>query len=372
MSEKYFMKTCCIAAFGEVMLRLCPSGKKRFMQTLPGTLEATFGGGEANVCASVAMLGGSSRYLTALPDNPVARAFAAQLRGMGCDVSKIHFDKIGRMGVYYAEHGSNMRGSNVVYDRDFSTISLLPPEAYDFSAMLSGVTHLHVTGITPALSSNAFSSTLAAVKFASENGISVSVDLNYRKKLWNWEAGTAKNLLAGRCMQEIVQYADIIIGNEEDAADVFGIHASDTSIDSGKLNISGYKAVAEALSDRFPKAKFVAVTLRESISADHNNWGGMLYDCSAKEAFFAPLNGSGDYAPYQIKDIVDRFGGGDSFCAGLLYALNSDTYSAPADAIRFAVAASALKHTIPGDYNFTALNEVETLMKGSASGRVQR
>ena len=354
------------------MLRLCPPGKKRFAQSFPGSVEATFGGGEANVCASIAMLGSNSRYLTALPDNPVARAFAAQLRGMGCDVSKIHFDKIGRMGVYYAEHGSNMRGSNVVYDRDYSTISLLAPEAYDFNAMLDGVTHLHVTGITPALSENAYLSTLAAVKFASEKGITVSVDLNYRKKLWNWEVGTAKNVLAGRCMAEIVRFADIIIGNEEDAADVFGIHAADTAIDAGKLNIAGYKEVAAALSARFPQAKFVAITLRESISADHNNWGGMLYDCAAGTASFAPLDGDGEYSPYQIRDIVDRFGGGDSFCAGLIYALNSGKYSAPADAIRFAVAASALKHTISGDYNYSSLNEVETLMKGSASGRVQR
>ena len=366
------MKNCCIAAFGEVMLRLCPPGKKRFAQALPGTLEATFGGGEANVCASIAMLGGNSRYLTALPDTPVSRAFAAQLRGMGCDVSRIHFDKVGRMGVYYAEHGSNMRGSNVIYDRDYSTISLLAPEAYDFAAMFDGVTHLHLTGITPALSENAYLSTLAAVKFAAGKGITVSVDLNFRKKLWNWEVGTSKNDLAGRCMNEIVQYADIIIGNEEDAADVFGIHAADTAIDAGKLNISGYSEVAGALSARFPKAKFVAITLRESFSADHNNWGGMLYDCAAKTANFAPLNSDGDYSPYQIKDIVDRFGGGDSFCAGLIYALNSEKYSAPADAIRFAVAASALKHTISGDYNYSSLSEVETLMKGSASGRVQR
>ncbi|MBQ4337516.1 MAG: sugar kinase [Lentisphaeria bacterium] len=366
------MKNCCIAAFGEVMLRLCPPGKKRFAQSFPGSIEATFGGGEANVCASIAMLGGTSRYLTSLPDNPVSRAFAAQLRGMGCDVSKIHYDKAGRMGVYYAEHGSNMRGSNVVYDRDGSTISLLPPEAYNFADMLDGATHLHVTGITPALSENAYLSTLEAVKFASRNGITVSVDLNYRKKLWNWEAGTAKNVLAGRCMAEIVQYADIIIGNEEDAADVFGIHAEDTAIDAGKLNIAGYKEVAAALAQRFPKAKFVAITLRESISADHNNWGGMLYDCTAKSAHFAPLNADEDYTPYQIKDIVDRFGGGDSFCAGLIFALNSEKYSAPADAIRFAVASSALKHTISGDYNYSTASEVETLMKGSASGRVQR
>ena len=365
------MKNCCIAAFGEVMLRLCPPGKKRFAQSFPGSIEATFGGGEANVCASIAMLGGNSRYLTALPDNPVARAFAAQLRGMGCDVSKINFSNVGRMGVYYAEHGSNMRGSNVVYDRDYSTISLLAPEAYDFGAMLAGVTHLHVTGITPALSENAYLSTLAAVEFASKNNITVSVDLNYRKKLWNWEAGTAKNVLAGRCMENIVKFADIIIGNEEDAADVFGIHAADTAIDAGKLNIAGYKEVAAALSARFPKAKFVAITLRESISADHNNWGGMLYDKANDAEFFAPL-ANGVYSPYEIRNIVDRFGGGDSFCAGLIFALNSDDMNDPATAIRYAVAASCLKHSISGDYNYSTKDEILNLMNGNASGRVKR
>ena len=366
------MKKPCIAAFGEVMLRLCPAGRKRFAQALPGTLEATFGGGEANVCASVAMLGGASRYLTALPDNPVSRAFAAQLRGLGCDVERIHYDKIGRMGVYFAEHGSNMRGSNVLYDRDNSTVALLPPEAYDFPAMLEGATHLHVTGITPSLSANACAATLAAVRCAAKTGLTVSVDLNYRKKLWNWEPGTAKNVLAGRCMNEIVAEADIIIGNEEDAADVFGIRASDTEIESGKLNIAGYRQVAAALKAKFPKAKFVAVTLRESVSADHNNWGGMLYDCASGTAHFAPLDAAGNYAPYPIRNIVDRFGGGDSFCAGLLYALHSEAYRDPALAIRFAVAASALKHTVSGDYNYTYLPEVEALMQGSASGRVRR
>ena len=366
------MKNFCVAGFGEVMLRLCPPGKMRFCQTLPGTLMATYGGGEANVCASVAMLGGQSRYLTALPDNPVARAFAAQLRGLGSDVSRIRYDKAGRMGVYYAEHGSNMRGSNVVYDREGSTISLLPPSAYDFDAMLDGVTNLHLTGITPSLTRNAFETTLAIARKAAEKGISVSVDLNYRKKLWNWEPGTAKNQLAGRCMAEIVPFADVIIGNEEDASDVFGISASDTSIESGKLNIAGYREVAAKLSAKFPRAKFVAITLRESISADHNNWGGMLYDCAAKQAHFAPLDAAGNYAPYEIRNIVDRFGGGDSFCAGLLYALNTEKFSAPATAIRFAVAASALKHTISGDYNCSSAAEVESLMNGSTSGRVKR
>ena len=363
-------KTIC--AFGEVMLRLAPMEKKRFFQVLPGALDATFGGGEANVCASLAMLGASSCYLTALPDNPISRCFAMQLRGIGCDVDKIKYTPSGRMGIYFAEHGSNMRGSAVIYDRDNSVISQLTPEDYDFPAMLADACHLHLTGITPSLSKNAYLSTLALAKTAADMGVTISIDLNYRKKLWNWEPGTPKNQLAGRCMGEIVRYADIIIGNEEDAADVFGIRAADTAVDQGKLNISGYESVAATLADRFPKAKFIATTLRESISANHNNWGGMLYDCAAKQSFYAPINSKGDYEPYCITDIVDRFGGGDSFCAGLLYALHSEKYAAPADAIRFAVSASALKHTINGDYNDSTLKEVEALMGGSASGRVQR
>jgi 2-dehydro-3-deoxygluconokinase len=366
------MKDFCIAGFGEVMLRLCPSGKKRFCQALRSSLEASFGGGEANVCVSIAMLGGKSRYLTALPDNPVARAFAAELAGIGSDVSAIKFVKGGRMGIYYAEHGSNMRGSNVIYDREGSVISQLGAADYDFRAMLETVTHLHLSGITPSLTKNAFEATLEIARQAAEMGITISIDLNYRKKLWNWEPGTAKNELAKRCMGQIVPLADIIIGNEDDASDVYGINAPDTAIDAGKLNISGYKLVASELSKRFPKAKYVAITLRESISADHNNWGGMLYDCAGNEAHFAPLDADGNYAPYEIKNIIDRFGGGDSFCAGLLFALNTPELSAPATAIKFAVAASALKHTINGDYNFTSRSEVENLMKGSASGRVQR
>jgi 2-dehydro-3-deoxygluconokinase len=265
-----------------------------------------------------------------------------------------------------------MRGSNVVYDREGSTISMLAPEDYDFEQMLEGVTHLHLSGITPSLTENAFKSTLAIAKKASEMNITISIDLNYRKKLWNWEPGTAKNELAKRCMSQIVPFADIIIGNEEDASDVFGINAEDTAIDKGELNIAGYEDVASKLSAKFPKARFVAITLRESISADHNNWGGMLYDCTAKKAHFAPLAADGTYTPYEIRNIVDRFGGGDSFCAGLIFALNSDEYSEPATAIRFAVASSALKHTISGDYNYTSCSEVVSLMKGSASGRVQR
>ncbi|MBO4633475.1 MAG: sugar kinase [Lentisphaeria bacterium] len=361
-----------IAGFGEVMLRLTPEGKTRLAQTLPGTLQATFGGGEANVCASLSMLGAKSRYLTALPENPIAAAFASEQRGFGTDVSRIHWTKNGRMGVYYAEHGAAQRGSNVVYDREHSSIAETKPEDYDFPFMLEGCGHLHITGITPALSENAFRSTLAIVECAEKLGIKISCDLNFRKKLWKWKPGTDQKTLAGECMQQIVSHADIIIGNEEDAADVFGIHAENTSIESGKLNISGYGDVARKLSSRFQKASYVAITLRESYSADHNNWGGMLYDCKAGKSFFAPLNPAGEYAPYEIRNIVDRFGGGDSFCAGLIFALRSQEYCKPSDAIAFAVAASCLKHSIHGDYNYSSQAEVVSLMKGNASGRVKR
>ncbi len=353
------------------MLRLAPAGKTRFLQALPGSLEATYGGGEANVCASLAMLGEESRYLSALPENPIAEAFAVQLRGLGVDVSKILYKK-GRMGVYYAEHGAAQRGSNVVYDREGSVISMTGPEEYDFKQRLDGCKHLHISGITPALSEQAFESTLEIVRTAESMGITISCDLNFRKKLWNWKTGTDKKTLARECMSRIVAFADIIIGNEEDAGDVFGIKAEGTSIDEGKLNTMGYQEVAAKLSEKFPKASFVAITLRESYSADHNNWGGMLYDCKTKKPFFGPVSPDGNYAPYEIRNIVDRFGGGDSFCAGLIYALNSKEYREPALAIRFAAAASCLKHSIQGDYNYTTLDEVLALMNGNASGRVKR
>ncbi len=238
--------------------------------------------------------------------------------------------------------------------------------------MLEGVGHLHLTGITPALSENAFASTLALAEKAAALGLTISCDLNFRKKLWTWRPGTAPRELAAECMGKLVPLVDWIICNEEDASDVFGIRAAATEIESGKLNVAGYLEVAEQLLARFPKASKVAITLRESISADHNNWGAMLYDRTAGRAFFAPLNAAGNYAPYEIRDIVDRFGGGDSFGAGLIHALYSKEYADPQSAIRFAAASSCLKHTIPGDYNYTSRAEVATLMNGSGSGRVAR
>lgn len=361
-----------IAAFGEIMLRLCPAGKKRFQQVLPGQLEATFGGGEANVCVSLAILGAETRYLTALPDNPVSQALLAQLRGLGVDTGMVLLTPGGRLGIYYAEHGAALRGSNVIYDRSHSVISQSGPEDYCFEAMLVGCSHLHLTGITPALSEKAYRATLGIAETAAHLGLTISCDLNYRKKLWKWHPELSANKLAAKCMAQIVKHADIIIGNEEDAADVFGIQAEGSAVAEGRLNCAGYQAVAAKLAQQFPKASYIAITLRESISADHNNWGGMLYDARQRKSYFAPLSPEGEYRPYQIHDIVDRFGGGDSFCAGLLYALNTPELSEPSTAIQFAVAASALKHTIEGDFNYSSVAEVQALLQGNSSGRVKR
>ncbi|MBQ7667471.1 MAG: sugar kinase [Kiritimatiellae bacterium] len=361
-----------IAGFGEVMLRLSPEGYMRIGQALPGRLCATFGGGETNVCASVAMFGMPSRVLTALPKNAVADALVAQLRGIGADTSRILRTDGGRVGVYFTETGANQRGSTVLYDRANSSIAEAPASAYDFDGMLDGVTWLHLSGITPAISRNACEANLALAQAAAARGVSISLDLNFRKKLWRWESGTEPRALASRCMEPLAALADVLIGNEEDAKDVFGIEAEGSSIEEGKLSLEGYRGVAAALSKRFPKARFVATTLRESHSATWNGWGAMLYDTAAAKAHFAPVAADGSYRPYGIRAIVDRIGGGDSFSAGLVYALNAPKWSEPARAIAFAAAASCLKHTIHGDFNYVSVAEVEALAAGNASGRVSR
>ena len=361
-----------VAGFGEIMLRLTPDGFLRLSQALPGSLRATFGGGEANVCASIARFGMGARYLTAVPENPVADAMLRELRGIGVDVSRVLRSKSGRLGVYFTETGSNQRGSSVVYDRAHSVIAETPASSYDFGAMLDGVTWLHLSGITPSISRQACEANLALARAAAGRGVSISVDLNFRKKLWRWEPGTEPRALAARCMEPVTALADLVIGNEEDAKDVFGIEAAGSSIEKGELSLDGYKDVAAALSARFPKAKYVAITLRESRSATWNGWGAMLYDCATKTAHFAPLAPDGSYRPWEIRAIVDRIGGGDSFSGGLVWALNTPEWADPAKAISFAVAASCLKHTIYGDYNDVSVAEVAALAAGNASGRVSR
>ncbi len=359
-------------AFGEIMMRVAPEGRLRFRQAMPGKVDVTFAGGEANVCASLALFGARVRYVTALPKHAIAESLAAVLRGLGIDTGSILWRDAGRLGIYFLETGANQRSSVVLYDRDGSAIALAAPDEYAFPAALDGVTWVHVTGITPALSENAYLATLRLVQLAKERGASVSCDLNFRKKLWRWKAGVKPNQLAGECMSAILNHVDLVVANEEDAADVLGIHAEGTAVEQGRINAAAYEGVARSIIARFPGVSRVGITLRESISADHNNWGGMLFDRQADRAFFAPLNAEGGYQPYEIRDIVDRVGGGDSFAAGLLYALNLKDYAEPAMAIRFAVAASCLKHSVQGDFNYVTRDEVAALLHGAASGRVRR
>jgi 2-dehydro-3-deoxygluconokinase len=231
---------------------------------------------------------------------------------------------------------------------------------------------LHVTGITPAISEAACHTNLALVEQAKKAGVKVSCDLNFRKKLWNWRPGTAPKALARECMSQVLQHVDLVIANEEDAADVLDIHAAGTDVTTGQINASAYTDVARQIVSRLTGVSRVAITLRESHSADHNDWGAMLYDSASGKSHFAPLEGAGNYRPYEIQDIVDRVGSGDSFAAGLLFALNDPQLQQPQQAIAFAVAASCLKHSIQGDFNFVTKDEVLALMSGNASGRVQR
>ncbi len=361
-----------VLTFGEIMLRLSTPGTLRFGQCLPGSFNAGFGGGEANVAVSLGNYGDSVAFMTAVPEGPVTDGLIRELRRYGVDTSRLRLRKEGRFGIYFIETGSNQRPSVVTYDRSGSSISLATAASYDFESALDGVTWVHTTGITPSLSKPAYEATLALVQAAAARGIPVSVDLNFRKKLWRWDDTREPKALAQACMSDVLKSVSLVIANEEDAADVLGIHASDTSIDEGKIAAEAYVEVAREITNRFPSVRRVAITLRESYSADHNNWGAMLYERANEQACFAPLDETGAYRPYEIRDIVDRVGGGDSFGAGLIHALSSATFNAPPQAIRFAVAASALKHTISGDFNLVTESEVAALMKGSGSGRVQR
>ena len=337
-----------IVCFGEIMLRLAPEGCLRFVQA--EKFGAVYGGGEANVAVSLANYGMDAAFVTKLPAHEIGQAAVNSLRRFGVDTSKIVRGGE-RVGIYYNEKGASMRPSKVIYDRAYSAISMAQPEDFDWDSILEGADWFHFTGITPALGDNVAAICLDAVKACKAKGVPVSCDLNFRKKLWTSEK-------AGQVMGELCRYVDLCIANEEDAGDVFGIKAAATDVNSGKLNVEGYKDVAKQLADRFGFSH-VAITLRTSISANDNNWAAMLYD--GKDYHFSK--------EYPIH-IVDRVGGGDSFGAGLSYALLSGKESQ--DAIEFAVAASALKHTIEGDMNMVSVAEVENLLKSGGSGRIQR
>ena len=341
-----------VVTFGEIMLRLKSPAYERWFQS--PTLEATFGGGEANVAVSLANYGMDARFVTVLPDNAVGDACLHELRGFGVDTSAI-VRQPGRMGIYYLETGAVQRPSKVIYDRAYSAIAMANPDDVDWEKALAGAEWFHITGITPAISESAAELSLAAVKAAKKLGLHVSCDLNYRKNLWKY------GKTADQVMTELVKYVDTIIANEEDFQKSLLLKAeSQAAVEKGELNVEQYKAIARLAMEKYPNVKRVAITLRESKSANHNDWSACLYN--GKDFFLS--------RKYAITDIVDRVGGGDSFGAGLIYGLNN--YADEQSGLEFAVAASCLKHTISGDFNRVSVSEVEGLMKGSGSGRVQR
>ena len=334
--------------FGELMVRLNPPANERFVQA--EEFEVSYAGGEANVAVSLANYGVDAAFVTKLPQHEIGQAAVNLLRHYGVDTR--HILRGGpRLGVYYVEKGASQRPSKVIYDRAGSSVALSLPGEYDWDAIFKDVDWFHFTGITPALGGALPQICEEACKSAKANGVTVSCDLNYRGKLWT--RGQA-NIAMGRLMQ----YVDVCIANEEDAADVFNIHAASTDVKTGKLNRDGYTDVARQLTERFG-CKAVAITLRGSISASINEWAGMLYQ-----------DGNPYFSPNYTIQIVDRVGGGDSFAGALLYALLMGKQ--PQDAIDFAVAASCLKHTIEHDFNLVSIQEVEQLAAGNGSGRVQR
>jgi 2-dehydro-3-deoxygluconokinase len=343
--------TPLIATFGEIMLRLSPPGFERLLQS--PQLIATFGGGEANVAVSLAQFEAASRFLTVLPPaNAIADAFIGELRRFGVDASRI-VRAPGRMGIYFVEAGANQRPSKVLYDREQSAIALAKPGSIDWRHALQDVTWFHITGITPAISASAAELSLEALRAAREKGIQISCDLNYRKNLWKW------GKKAGEVMPELVKLVDVCIANEEDCQHCINVHV-DIDVESGSLEREKYQELGERVLATFPNLKMLAVTLRESKSASHNGWSACLYD---GKAFLLSRK-------YEITHIVDRVGGGDSFAAGLIYGLIH--LGGPAEALEFAVAASCLKHSIPGDFNRFTVDEVQALIKGGGAGRVQR
>lgn len=337
-----------IVTMGEIMLRLSPMGNNRFIQS--GSFDANYGGGEANVAVSLQNYGNETFYVSKVPAHEIGQAAINSLRRFG-----VHTRYVARggdrLGIYYLETGSSLRASKVIYDRAHSSMSEIAPTDIDFDAMFSGADWFHWSGITPALSENAAECVRLACVAAKKSGVTVSCDLNYRKKLWTPEE-------AQSVMRPLMQYVDVCIGNEEDAEMCLGFRP-DADISNGRTDAEGYKDIFEKMAKTFG-FRYVASTLRESFSASHNGWKALIYD---GREFYTSRH-------YEITPIVDRVGGGDSFSAGLIHGLANGK---PKQwALEFAVAASALKHTIPGDVNMVSVSEVESLMNGNGNGRVER
>lgn len=341
-----------VVGFGEIMLRLSPPGQLRFVQA--SGFEANYGGAESNVIASLAQWGVPTEFVTRLPAHDLGEACLRALRQYGIETQ--HIVRGGeRIGIYFLEIGASGRGSQVIYDRDNSSLATVQPGMIDWQAVFTGASWFHWTGITPALSQGAYETLIEALRAAKRHELKISCDLNYRAKLWQW----GKN--AADVMPELIAYADYAIGNEEDAERVFGISAPQTDLTLGEIDPEKYGDVCQELTARFPNLQKVAITLRGSLSASHNTWNGILWD---KSQIWVGSR-------YNIEPVVDRVGTGDSFSAGLIYGLL--TWPEENEKIlRFALAASSLKHTIWGDFNQVGLPEIQKLMEGDASGRITR
>ncbi|MBC8165103.1 MAG: sugar kinase [Bryobacteraceae bacterium] len=340
-----------VVTFGEIMLRLAPPGFERFLQS--PNFVATFGGGEANVAVAVASYGLGARFVTVLPpNNPISDGCLAELRRFNVDTTHIIRGN-GRFGIYFLETGANQRPSKVVYDREGSSISLAKSGEIEFAKAFEGAGWFHLTGITPAISSDAAELALEAVHTARNMGLTVSCDLNFRKNLWKWGKS------AHDVMPELIKVTDVCIANEEDCQMTLGIRC-ESDVHSGELDVEAYRKLTETVLDLYPNLKAVAITLRESRSASSNGWSACMND---RDGFVVSRR-------YEINNIVDRVGGGDCFAAGLIFGLM--TFDSSQDMIEYAVAASCLKHSIPGDFNRFTFDEVMSLVKGGGSGRVQR
>ena len=339
-----------VLTFGEIMLRLASNNHERLFQT--NQLAATFGGGEANVAVSLANYGMDAEFFTVLPKNTIGEACIGELRRFNVGTSKI-IKKDGRMGIYFLEPGANQLASKTIYDRADSTIATSKVGDVDWDNIFKDVNWFHITGITPAISQTAMELSLQSVKVAKEKGITVSCDLNYRKNLWKY------GKKASEVMREIAKYVDVAIANEEDVQKSLDI-TIDVNVESGQLDREKYKELGNKVLQTYPNMKMIAITLRESHSADYNGWAACLND---RDNFYVSKK-------YEIRDIIDRVGGGDSFAGGLIYGLNN--YDSKQEALEFAVAASCLKHSVIGDFNRVSKEDVEKLMSGDGTGRVQR
>jgi 2-dehydro-3-deoxygluconokinase len=332
-------------------------------------IRSSFAGSEANVAATVALLGGSSRFITALPKSPISDACVYFLKGNRIDTDYIVFTDEGRLGIYFVETGANQLSSNVVYDREWSSIGLAGPESYCWKDAFSNAAWFHVSGISPALSEKAATSAIHAVKEAKVGGLRVSCDLNFRKKLWKWKSEMDPQCLAQEVMPEIIRNTDVLMGNEEDTELVLGIKAGKSDVKAGYLDVSAYAELCGRIAGKYPHLSYIAFTLRESISATYNRWSGILFDVKTGKPSFAPQK-DGEYKPYEITSIIDRIGAGDSFAGALIYALCS--LEQKEKALDFAVAASCLAHSIRGDFNYVTKNEILNLINEGGSGRVNR